>query len=85
MPEPEEVQTSLYTALRGRGLEPVRALQHLRAAAVAPEDARHLGVAAGSPVMATVRYGFLADGRPVEFTRSVYRGDRYDFVAEMKR
>jgi GntR family transcriptional regulator len=35
--------------------------------------------------MATVRYGYLADGRPVEFTRSVYRGDRYDFVAEMRR
>ena len=34
--------------------------------------------------MATVRHGYLADGRPVEFTRSVYRGDRYDFVAEMR-
>lgn len=85
LPDPEAVHTSLYTALRERGLEPVRALQHLRAAAVGPEDSRHLGIAAGSPVMATVRYGFLADGRPVEFTRSVYRGDRYDFVAEMKR
>lgn len=85
LPEPDEVRTSLYAALRGRGLEPVRALQHLRAAAVGSEDARHLGVATGCPVMATVRYGFLADGRPVEFTRSVYRGDRYDFVAEMKR
>ena len=71
--------------LRARGLEPVRALQHLRAAAVGPEDARHLGIPTGSPVMATVRYGYLADGRPVEFTRSVYRGDRYDFVAEMRR
>ena len=35
--------------------------------------------------MATVRYGYLADRHPVEFTRSVYRGDRYDFVAEMRR
>ena len=85
LPEPDKVQSSLYTALRERGLEPIRALQHLRAAAVGSEDARHLGIAPGSPVMATVRYGFLADGRPVEFTRSIYRGDRYDFVAEMKR
>ena len=51
----------------------------------APWTRRHLGIAVGSPVMATVRYGYLADGRPVEFTRSVYRGDRYDFVAEMRR
>ncbi|MGD9509510.1 MAG: GntR family transcriptional regulator [Geminicoccaceae bacterium] len=85
LPDPATVKNSLYSALRERGIEPVRALQHLRAAAVAAEDARHLGIAAGSPVMATVRYGFLIDGRPVEFTRSVYRGDRYDFVAEMKR
>ncbi len=85
LPEPTAVESSLYAALRARGLEPVRALQHLRAAAVGPEDARHLGIVAGSPVMSTVRYGFLADGRPVEFTRSVYRGDRYDFVAEMRR
>jgi GntR family transcriptional regulator len=34
--------------------------------------------------MATMRYGYLADGRAIEFTRSVYRGDRYDFVAEMR-
>jgi GntR family transcriptional regulator len=26
----------------------------------------------------------LADGRPVEFTRSAYRGDRYDFVSELR-
>ena len=70
---------------RARGLEPVRALQHLRAAAVGAADAQHLGIPVGSPVMATVRYGYLADARPVEFTRSVYRGDRYDFVAEMRR
>jgi GntR family transcriptional regulator len=85
LPEPETVETSLYAALRAHGLEPVRALQHLRAAAVGPADAQHLGIPVGSPVMATVRYGYLADARPVEFTRSVYRGDRYDFVAEMRR
>jgi GntR family transcriptional regulator len=85
LPDPSEVESSLYAVLRARGLEPVRALQHLRAAAVGPEDARHLGIPPGSAVMATVRYGYLADGRPVEFTRSVYRGDRYDFVAEMRR
>lgn len=85
LPDPQAVAGSLYTALRQRGLEPVRALQHLRAAAVGAADAERLGIAAGSPVMATVRYGYLADGRPVEFTRSVYRGDRYDFVAEMRR
>jgi GntR family transcriptional regulator len=85
LPDPAAVRGSLYAALRARGLEPVRALQHLRAAAVGAADAARLRVPPGSPVMATVRHGYLADGRPVELTRSVYRGDRYDFVAEMRR
>ena len=29
------------------------------------------------------RVGFLAGGRAVELTRSIYRGDAYDFVAEL--
>ena len=82
--DPTTVGDSLYAALRERGVAPVRALQHLRAAAVGAADAAHLHIPPGSPVMATVRHGYLADGRPIEFTRSVYRGDRYDFVAEMR-
>jgi len=27
--------------------------------------------------------GFLKDGRAVEFTQSYFRGDIYDFVAEL--
>lgn len=84
LPEPRAVEGSLYAALTERGLRPVRALQHLRAAAASASDARLLGIEPGSPVMATMRYGYLADGRAIEFTRSVYRGDRYDFVAEMR-
>lgn len=84
LPDPRAVEGSLYAALAERGLRPVRALQHLRAAAASESDARLLGIEPGSPVMTTMRYGYLADGRPIEFTRSVYRGDRYDFVAEMR-
>jgi GntR family transcriptional regulator len=29
------------------------------------------------------RVGFHADGRAVEFSQSIYRGDIYDFVAEL--
>lgn len=85
LPDPMVVDQSLYAALRERGLEPVRALQHLRAAALSPADAVHLELPPGTPVMATVRQGFLADDRPIEYTRSIYRADRYDFVAEMRK
>lgn len=84
LPDPAVVGCSLYAALQDRGLRPVRAVQHLRAAAALPADAEHLGIEVGMPVMHTVRSSFLADDRPIEFTRSVYRGDRYDFVADLR-
>ena len=85
LPDPSEVGNSLYAALQARGAVPVRALQRLRAATATAIDAAHLGITEGAPIMATVRYGYAADGTPIEFTRSLYRGDRYDFIAEMRR
>ena len=38
-----------------------------------------------SPALYITRIGYLTDGKVVEFTRSYYRGDRYDFVAELHR
>jgi GntR family transcriptional regulator len=61
----------------------VRALQHLRAVALDAETARLLRVPEGSPGLLIERRAFLADGRVVESTRSFYRGDAYDFVAEL--
>lgn len=38
---------------------------------------------AGAPGLLIERRGFLDDGRAVEMTQSWYRGDAYDFVAEL--
>jgi GntR family transcriptional regulator len=38
----------------------------------------------GEPALAIERRAFLDDGRVVEFTASLYRGDAYDFVAELQ-
>jgi GntR family transcriptional regulator len=85
LPDVAVVEDSLYAALRARGVAPVGALQRLRASLCGAADAHRLGIARGDPVMATVRHGYLASGTPIEVTRSIYRGDLYDFVAEMKR
>ncbi|WP_456414665.1 GntR family transcriptional regulator [Oceanithermus profundus] len=84
VPDPEAVGDSLYAYLKARGLRPVRALQRLRAVAAPEEEARLLGLAPGDPVLYIQRVSFLSGGRPLEFTRSHYRGDRYDFVAELR-
>jgi GntR family transcriptional regulator len=79
----EDVEHSLYAALDAAGHRPVRALQRLRAVPFGPAHAKLLGVDVGSPGLLIERRAFLRDGRPAEFTQSYYRGDAYDFVAEL--
>lgn len=82
--DPARVVDSLYAALEALGCRPVRALQRLRAVNLSTEQARLLQLPVGSAALALERRSFLADGRLVEFTRSWYRGDAYDFVAELQ-
>ncbi|WP_237152612.1 GntR family transcriptional regulator [Oryzibacter oryziterrae] len=81
--DPSEVNESLYAVLRARGIRPARAMQRIRAVSLGAVEAEHLGIAAGAPALKIERISYLADGRVVEFTRSFYRGDAYDFVAEL--
>lgn len=83
LPSKEAVEESLYEALESSGHRPVRALQRLRAVLFSDEQAKLLNVPDGSPGLLIERRGFLRDGRAVEFTQSYYRGDAYDFVAEL--
>lgn len=80
---PDKVGASLYQALEAAGVRPVRALQRLRAVSFTAEQAALLGMDAGAAGLFIERRGFLEDGRAVEATRSWYRGDAYDFVAEL--
>jgi GntR family transcriptional regulator len=83
LPNPEAIGSSLYVALDAAGVRPVRALQRLSAESLDAEDAQVLGVAPGAPALHIERISYLKDGRPVEFTKSHYRGDAYDFVVEL--
>lgn len=84
LPDPENVGTSLYAHLDKSGNRPVRAIQRIRAVSLGDEDATLLEVAPGVASLHIERTSYLASGRVVEFTRSVYRGDTYDFVAELR-
>ncbi|MGH6992745.1 MAG: GntR family transcriptional regulator [Caulobacteraceae bacterium] len=83
LPGEDAVGASLYEALDRYDCRPTRALQRLRAVLFSGERARLLTLADGAPGLLIERRGFLKDGRPVEFTQSYYRGDAYDFVAEL--
>jgi len=79
----ESVESSLYEALERTGNRPVRALQRLRAVLLTAEQAKLLKAQPGDAGLLVARVGYLKDGRAVEFSQSYYRGDIYDFVAEL--
>ncbi|HEY1942771.1 MAG TPA: GntR family transcriptional regulator [Roseiarcus sp.] len=81
--DPARVGDSLYAALEAEGWRPVRALQRLRAVVLGAEEASLLEVPKGSAALDIHRIAYLQDGRCVEYTRSFYRSDTYDFVAEL--
>ncbi|MCM6774163.1 GntR family transcriptional regulator [Nocardia sp. CDC159] len=73
---------SLYRTLRDcYGLEVAAVEDTVETALTTPEEAALLGVAVGSPILLVHRRSCDPTGRPIEWTRSVYRGDRFRFVA----
>ncbi len=77
---------SLYAALDlGYGVRLRSAEETIETALASPEEAALLGVEVGLALLLLSRHGFDFDGRPVEWGRSVYRGDRYRFVAHLHR
>ena len=83
LPSLDAVESSLYQALEQAGNRPVRALQRLRAVLLTREQAELLCAKPGDAGLLVERLGFLESGRAVEFSQSYYRGDTYDFVAEL--
>jgi len=83
LPSLDTVEDSLYDALEASGHRPVRALQRLRALLLNDEQAALLQAQPGDAGLLVERLGYLRDGRAVELAQSIYRGDTYDFIAEL--
>jgi len=81
---PFEVSASLYETLADKGCRPVKALQKIRAISIDEPRAKLLNIEPGGAVLYIERLGLLKDGTPMEFTRSYFPGDSYDFVAEIR-
>ncbi len=76
--------TSFYELLEERfDLHIAAGTQTAQACLTSAEDAAGLGVDVGDPAFLFERISRLADGRVVEFVRSVYPGDRYRIVADI--
>ena len=84
LPNPLAVETSLYEVLENLNNRPVRAVQRISATNLNIDDANLLGVAEGAAGLKIERVSYLPSGQVVELTKSLYRGDLYDFVADLQ-
>ncbi|WP_104140196.1 GntR family transcriptional regulator [Arthrobacter sp. ZGTC131] len=79
-----EVRGSLYSALReDYGIRISEVEDTVETKLAGPDEVRLLAVEMGAPMLLVHRLGLDPDGRPVEWTESVFRGDRFRFVARM--
>src|SRR3954465_12817895 len=77
---------SLYAALREEyGVEPAEAEETIETGTASPVEAALLGTETGLPVLLLGRQTFDREGRPFEYVRAIYRGDRFKLVARLAR
>jgi len=75
------LEGSLYELLAERyDARPCRAVEKLEPVRADSHAAQMLGVARGAPLLLVERVAFDAAGRPVEFARDLFRGDRTRMV-----
>ncbi|WP_067733866.1 GntR family transcriptional regulator [Novosphingobium naphthalenivorans] len=84
LPDIGRLGDSLYKALEEYGHRPASGTQRVRASLATPTEAGILCIGQNTEVLRIERTTRTSEGRVVEFTRSVYRGDRYEFVTELR-
>jgi GntR family transcriptional regulator len=67
------------------GIELLEAEETIETVPAPPREAHLLGTDVGLPLLLLSRHSLDAAGQPIEYVRSLYRGDRYKFVAHLQR
>lgn len=83
LPDLSAVKGSLYEALTANGAKPVSGTQRIRAALATPTEAGILCIEEKAEILRIERLSKSEEGEILEYTRSAYRGDRYDFVSQL--
>jgi len=76
-------RTALMVALISRGVALQSATQSIRAQLADIDVCSRIDVEIGSPVLYVERVVNERSGRPVEFVKSWYRGDRYEYTVNL--
>ncbi|MFF5261629.1 GntR family transcriptional regulator [Actinomadura viridis] len=75
---------SFYTLLRDRGIVLASGRETIEPTVTTAEEAEVLGVPVHAPAFLFQRISHSEEGTPVEYVRSLYRGDRYRLELELK-
>jgi GntR family transcriptional regulator len=77
--------SSFYALLRTEySIALEEAEETIESGIASPSDSQLLGTETGWPMLLLTRRTWDVEGRPVEFVRSLYRGDRYRFITRLK-
>ena len=78
--------TSLYETLAEQyGIQMEVTDEVVEVGSATAEEAALLKIASGSPVFLFTRTCYAENGKPLEFVKSTYRGDRYKIVQRLRR
>ncbi len=78
--------TSLYALLEDQyGVVPVTGAQTIETVLAPPAASRMLGTDSSTPMLLLTRTSKDANNLPVEYVRSLYRGDRFRLTAQLTR
>lgn len=81
-----EKRGSLYSTLEEvYGIRIHRVVDRVEAEPATPREATLLDIEVGAPLLVIRRSARDQEGHPVEYTRSVFRGNRFQFVARSER
>ena len=81
-----EASGSLYRILSEKfNIYPSEADETLEVTLATPEEARLLEIAPNAPLLMSERVLFSQERRPVEYVKILYRGDRNQYYAHLKR
>ncbi|MWA05661.1 UTRA domain-containing protein [Actinomadura sp. LD22] len=75
---------SFYDLLRGAGIVIASGTETIEPTVVTPGEAAELGVPVHTPAFLFERVTRDEDGRPLEYVRSLYRGDRYRLELDLR-
>jgi len=76
---------NLYELYRAKfGVTIARSTEKLKAVAARRREAKHLGVAMGTPLLAIDRTAYSLDGRPTEWRVSLCRTDMFHYLSDLK-